>query len=184
MYAYDLIKGVVTSKLTTTPDLRYAISDGPAWWDLRAGQCTPLPTDAEPITGTSIEVTAVAISTDGRQAAIGYENGTVRVWELKDSPQDAGRVSAHAMGVHGLAFLPGGILASASGDRTVAVWDTSTGHELARAAFSAPLRCLAASGDRILAGDAKGSLYYCRWREPHQPLEPHLRPEGGHRWSQ
>ncbi len=69
------------------------------------------------------------------------------------------------MGVHGLVFLAGGTqLVSASGDRTVAVWDTDTFRELARTAFLAPLRCLAASGDRVLVGDAMGGVHYCRWR--------------------
>ena len=113
-------------------------------------------------------VTAVAISADGSRGAAGYADGTLQVWDRDKGSRDAWRVSAHAMGVHGLAFLAQGTrLASASGDRTVAVWDTGTGLESVRAAFSAPLRCLAASEDRLIAGDANGGLCYFRWTGPH-----------------
>ena len=160
MAEVDRFKGFSLRCLAMTPDLRYGISGGDqtAWWDLPEHRCTLLPTPTF--------VTAVAIAPDGAWGAVGCADGAIWLWDLNNGPRQAGQLSAHAMGVHGLAFLAGGTqLVSASGDRTVAVWDTDTYRELARAAFFAPLRSLAASGDRVLVGDAIGSVYYCQWRQ-------------------
>jgi WD40 repeat protein len=166
----DRFKGFRLRHLAMTPDLRYGIGGGdqPAWWDLPEHRCTLLPTPTQGQAGVGpvepVPVTAVAITPDGARGAVGYADGAVWLWELQDGPREAGQVSAHAMGVHGLAFLAGGTqFVSASGDRTVAVWETDTGRELARTAFPAPLRCLAASAEQVLVGDAVGGVHYCRW---------------------
>ena len=170
MAEIDRFKGFRLRHLAMTSDLRHGISGGdqPAWWDLHEHRCSLLPTPTQGQAGVGpvdpVPVTAVAITPDGARGAVGYANGAVWLWDLQDGPRQAGQVSAHSMGVHGLAFLAGSTqLVSASGDRTVAVWDTDAGRELARTAFPAPLRCLAASADQVLVGDATGSVYYCRW---------------------
>lgn len=157
-------QGVEVSHLAMTPDLRLGISNGPAWWDLLSGMCTPLP--GAPDNRSHNPVTAVALSADRTHAAAGYADGTVQWWNTRQNPVNTRRVAAHAMGVNGLAFIADSTkLLSASGDRTVAAWDMNTGGELGRAAFPAPLRCLSASGISMVVGDALGGIYYCRWHD-------------------
>jgi hypothetical protein len=158
------VRGVEVSHLAMTPDLRHGISNGPAWWDLLSGVCTSLPENPGDYSYNA--VTAVALAADRIVAAAGYADGTVQWWNTEHNPVSTRRVAAHAMGVHGLAFIADGTkLLSASGDRTVAAWDVNTGGELGRAAFPAPLRCLSASGTNMVVGDAMGGFYYCRWHD-------------------
>jgi WD40 repeat protein len=121
-------------------------------------------------------VHAVAFSTDGQTLATGNSDQTISLWDLgtwreageprlgRDSGQRRGpdpeTLRGHTGGVLGITFSPDGkILASASGDRTVMLWDVRTRRELATltghhdwvgpVAFSPDGKVLASgSGDR------------------------------------
>jgi WD40 repeat protein/transcriptional regulator with XRE-family HTH domain len=76
-------------------------------------------------------VCAIAWNMDGRLFATGDIEGCIRVWEIQKN-QTATCISAiagHTDWIIGLAFAPdGGILASASWDLTIKLWEVAGGH--------------------------------------------------------
>ena len=80
------------------------------------------------ITGAHPEgVQSVAFSPDGRLLASGGRDNTVCLWD----PQTGNlvrRLSRHTDWVLGVAFSPDGLLASASRDRTIRLWNTGGRH--------------------------------------------------------
>lgn len=71
---------------------------------------------------------AVAFTTDGMAVAGGNYNGMVTMWNVDSGKQL--RAFGHERSVYGLAMSPvGNLLASASLDHTVKLWDPATGKE-------------------------------------------------------
>ena len=76
-------------------------------------------------------ISSVAFSPDGRFALSGHES-TLRMWELA-SGRELRTFVGHTGKVNSVAFSPDSRFAlSGSSDGTTRIWDTGTGHELAR----------------------------------------------------
>lgn len=93
-------------------------------WDL--GQLRPLPVA---ITNASSFSAAIDFTPDGRVAAIGGRDGSVRLWNVADPKQPVAigtPFAAHTQLIESLAFGRGGrLLATGGDDNTVRLWDTS-----------------------------------------------------------
>jgi WD40 repeat protein len=62
--------------------------------------------------------------------------------------------------VFGTCFLSGLLITAGWSDATLRVWDAHQSIPLAVIAGSSPFRCVAAAGDRIVAGDQKGNVWF------------------------
>jgi WD40 repeat protein len=81
---------------------------------------------------------AAAMSPDGKLAATGSYDQSIRLWDLSTG-KESRILNGHNGPVFDLAFDPTGrLLASASGDRTVKLWDVAKGERLDT--FSQPLK--------------------------------------------
>jgi WD40 repeat protein len=75
-------------------------------------------------------VNSVAISPNGQFLASGYEDKTVRLWNLETGEVISTRMG-HSQAVKSVAFSPDGtILATGSDDQTVKLWNVSNGQEI------------------------------------------------------
>jgi hypothetical protein len=82
--------------------------------------------------GHADEIKGVALSLDGRYAASGSVDQTVRVWDLGSGKEDK-VLRGHTKQVWAIAFHPNGRqLFSVSWDATARLWDVKTGNELRR----------------------------------------------------
>ena len=132
-------------------------------WDVETGQ------EALTLRGHDDVVMAVAYSPSGQQLASASLDGTVKVWDTDPAPVGRGVLSlrGHAGTVFDVAFRPDGavsqgrvLLATASQDQTVKLWDAVTGDEVrslpghagpvVRVVFSA-------DGRRLLTTDFAGN---------------------------
>jgi WD40 repeat protein/serine/threonine protein kinase len=87
-------------------------------------------------------VYGVAFSPDGRRLAAGCADNSIRLWDVATARGGGGKevleaevaeLHGHEDYVHAVAWSPDGTrLISASGDRTVRIWDTLSAHERAR----------------------------------------------------
>jgi WD40 repeat protein/serine/threonine protein kinase len=89
-------------------------------------------------------VYGVAFSPDGRRLAAGCADNSIRLWDVATARGGGGKevleaevaeLHGHDDYVHAVAWSPDGTrLISASGDRTVRIWDSLSAHERARRA--------------------------------------------------
>ena len=79
------------------------------------------------IGGHSSPVCAIDIAPDGRMAATGYDEGTVRIWDVASGTCSA-TLLGHLKAVRSLAFAPDvPHLFSCSDDGTIRIWDATSG---------------------------------------------------------
>jgi serine/threonine protein kinase len=79
---------------------------------------------------TSSIINSIAISPNGNILASGYEDKTIKLWDL-NTKQPLGSLWGHSQGVKSVCFSPDGkTLASASDDKTIKLWDVQTSQEV------------------------------------------------------
>ena len=74
-------------------------------------------------------VTAIAYSPDGKYLATADRNGGVEVWESGADPKPFNTLAGHKVSCTALAFMPG-VLASASEDGKISLWNVKEGTEI------------------------------------------------------
>ena len=74
-------------------------------------------------------ITAIAYSPDGKYLATADRNGGVEVWESGAEPKPFNTLAGHKVACTALAFMPG-VLASASEDGKIALWNVKEGTEI------------------------------------------------------
>jgi WD40 repeat protein len=104
---------------------------------------------------------SLALRRNGKELAVGGNNGTVTVWELgKDEPRLT--FQAHKKAILALAYSPDGkTLLSAGLDGTPRLWEASTGKQRAELTWhTAPVLCAAFTpdGETIATGSSDGTV--------------------------
>ena len=118
--------------------------------------------DGETVAASLGPIRRLAASPDERLLALGREDGTIVVWDVR-----AGRVlqtlSGHGLGVFGLAFVPGPRgpwLVSVGGDGLIQIWDPEAGgqplHTLAGHAGAIYAVAVRPDGQQIATGGEDG----------------------------
>jgi eukaryotic-like serine/threonine-protein kinase len=93
-------------------------------WDAATGDVL-----GDPLPGFEGNCASVAVSPDGRQAAVGSP-GRVDVWDLQ-TRKPIRTLRGHESKIYAVAFSPDGrYLASGGWDRTIRLWDCSTGSQI------------------------------------------------------
>ena len=107
----------------------------------------PAPRELRLLDGHTGAVNAVALTVDGKVAASGGRDGTVRLWNLagSDKPRVLTRLPHE---IRSVAFSPRGDRVAAAAGVSLRLWDVATGQEVRRfGGHSAAVRCLAFSTD-------------------------------------
>lgn len=133
-------------------------------WDLATGKIL------HTLTGHTSNISAVAFSPDGSQLAsatgVQYyapDVGELKLWDTKTWSQRA--FEGHTQFISSVAFTPDGKrIASAGADKTIKIWDTSTGDKLLTIpAHSKSIRTVAFSPDGQILASASADKTIKLW---------------------
>jgi WD40 repeat protein len=127
-------------------------------WDLESGQTI------RTLQGHTREVSAVALTPDGRRVVSGSQDNSVRLWDL-ESGETILTLQGHTGWVYAVALIPDGHrVVSASRDNTLRVWDLKDGKELVVFTVDAPVTaCSVGPDSRMIAvGDWFGRVHFLR----------------------
>jgi eukaryotic-like serine/threonine-protein kinase len=127
------------------------------------------------------DTTQATFSPDGRAAAVGDSEGGLTLWNVITGAR-VFQINAHAGAIQWVAFdRRGGLLATASADRTARVWDARSGGPLTPPLRHADLvrqACFSPDGRRVATASWDGTARV--WSVPGgEPVTPLLVP-GGH----
>ncbi|MFM8572466.1 MAG: protein kinase domain-containing protein [Pirellula sp.] len=81
---------------------------------------------------SSLPISTVAISTDGKEILTGSDDKLVKLWD-RETGQEKLRMRGHSLMVRKVKFIPNSKQAvSCSSDKTIRIWDLETGDEVKR----------------------------------------------------
>lgn len=123
-----------TSCVVVSPDGKLAYSadnlaQTVAVWDTASGKRLALLDQGQGsgLKGVTINVNALAVSSDGKKLAVGNNNNTILLWDLDKAVVER-TLSGHTKWVRAVSFFPDGKrLVSAADDGTLRLWDLATG---------------------------------------------------------
>ncbi|HEY9608014.1 serine/threonine-protein kinase [Allocoleopsis sp.] len=135
----NLLQNALTRRFQSVDQVMQAIADtqeqssfSQFWQKYYPGTHSPPPIlwqCRQTLSGNSA-VNSVAISPNGQFLASGYEDKTVRLWNL-ETGEVISTLMGHAQGVKSVAFSPDGtMLATGSDDQTIKLWNVSNGQEI------------------------------------------------------
>jgi WD40 repeat protein len=115
---------------------------------------------------TYFGVNGVAVTPDGKRAVSASSDHTLKEWDLATG-RELRALEGHSDVVRTVAVtLDGKRAVSASDDKTLRVWDLGTGLLIATFHCEGSARCCAcADGQRIVAGDWGGRVYFLALEE-------------------
>jgi WD40 repeat protein len=126
----ELLNACRTELETALPTAKFRDAKGSS--SHAADQAEPLAVFERELIGHSDWVWSVAVSPDGKWAASGSQDRSVKIWEL-ETGACLKTLRGHEAIVHSVAVSPDGLrVLTGSKDRSVRVWDTTSGLELAR----------------------------------------------------
>jgi len=129
----------------------------------------PQDTRLHEFTGLAATPLTVAISPDGKWAAVGEESGRIQLLDLEQG-MVAGELAGHAGAVRAVAFLGDGTqLVSGADDAKLTLWDLGPKQPMASLTTPAAIHALAVLGDgqRIATGGADHVIRI--WQKPSAP---------------
>ena len=133
-------------------------------WSVRSGKLVSR------LEGHSGYVTAVALSKDGRRALTGGDT-SVRIWSIRDSVTSLERVLQTTGFVRAATLTDNDELAVAvTSDRTLWIWNTDDGRELARLVFSGKGVWVVAEPEGRFDSNQVGDNSALHWIMPDDPL--------------
>jgi Tol biopolymer transport system component len=120
----------------------------------------PAPAARATLPGNAGPIWSVAISPDGGTLAMAIDDGSVKLWDLKEG-RVKGTLTGHAGPIWAVGFSPDGTgLATASDDGTAKLWDLATGKETRSLEHPTAVRrvAFAPDGKRLATGSRNGVL--------------------------
>ena len=119
-----------------------------------------VPTPAHVFKGNAGPIWSLAISKDGKNLALGANDGTVKFWDIA-AERVVWTLNAHQAPIWAMALSPhGDFLATGSDDGQAKIWDLKTQEDVQTLANTGGVRALAfdLDGKKLLMGDRNGTV--------------------------
>lgn len=145
-------------KMDHSPCIRHKLIT----WSLDPGQVISQ-TNLDQTSGLGDFIRSLAIDNRGKLLAIGSEDGSIILWDLKGGQPDGAPLDQHSASVASLAFSPdGATLASGGADQALILWDIGS-HQSIAGPISGAANTLTAlafnPSDDLASGDKAGNLF-------------------------